>query len=596
MLELCRPALLGIALCLAIPAVGATAPDVSTARFSDFMHDRLDGRTKGYAFALVSPRGIIAEGAGGYAQAPRDGNVRFSLDTVSNLGSVSKLISSVAFLNLIREDRIASGTVNQQLDTEVIDYLPEGLQSRFRNKLRGLTFRHILLHRSGLRGFYGDRDFKPTGNRTTLEHVLALGTNNPGGAYQYNNENISLMRFFIPHIAYPEQAAAIHRAHRNKSGTAYFNAVRDDYQVLLTGYLYNVFFPKIYSGAKPVCSPVSELPANAYAKEYDSPGDSSGSATDPRYCIPQGGIHMSVRQMARFAEVYGYSRTLVSRGIRERMEDRDHYTSALVFNGGVSGDHFPEEGRTHWVDHGGTFRGYRAVFIRLPHNHYGAALINSPSVTSNDLGHAMYYAYVYATVGLPAKISANDRHHFAYREGTYVTRGTSRDHESTRKFQRGSLLPGTDFDDVFDISANDRMHFAWFKVRNPLGYRLLVSAGPSNDLDGNRPLYESAIDPDFALDELAFISSNDEMHFAWYRRGDVLYVGAGTSDNLASRRPDAVRVTLSGRKTARNVVAVTSNDRMHFVYYDDCSYSAGRSDRPFDVRDNISWDCDVLWR
>jgi CubicO group peptidase (beta-lactamase class C family) len=509
---------------------------------------------------------------------------------------VSKLISSVAFMNLIRETPIAAGTVNQQLDTEIIGYLPEGLQTRFRNKLNGVTFRHLLLHKSGLRGFQRDDDFEPTGDRTTLEHALALGATNPGNDYQYNNENISLMRFFIPHIAYPDQAAAIHEARRNKSGTAYFDAVRDDYQILLTGYLYNVFFPKIYNGARPVCSSVGELSSNAYAKRYSSASDSSGSAGNVSYCIPQGGIHMSVRQMARFAEVYGYSRTLIPRGSRERMEDAGSFKDGLVFNGAQTGDHFPEENRTQWFDHGGKYRGYRAVFIRLPQNHYGVALVNSPPITSDDLGHAMYYAYVYATVGLPAKISANDRHHFAYREGTYVTRGTSRAHEATRKFQRGSLIPGADFDDVFDISANDRMHFAWFKVRNPLGYRLLVSAGPSNDLDRTRELYESAIHPDFTLDELAFVSSNDEMHFAWYRRGNDLYVGAGASDDLDSRRPVAVRVTLSGGRTAPNVVAVASNDRMHFVFFDDCTYSAGRSDRPFTEREDVSGDCDVLQR
>ena len=54
-------------------------------------------------------------------------------------------------MNLPRENPIASGTVNQQLDTEIIDYMPEALQSRFRNKLNGLTLRRLSLHRSGLR-------------------------------------------------------------------------------------------------------------------------------------------------------------------------------------------------------------------------------------------------------------------------------------------------------------------------------------------------------------------------------------------------------------------------------------------------------------
>ncbi len=578
-----------------IPSAGADT-DVSVSTFQNFMHARLNGRTKGYAFALVSPEATIAKGSGGYAQAPGDGNVRFTIDTVSNLGSVSKLISSTAFLNLIRDEPIADGTVNQQLDTEILPYLPEGLESRFRNKLQGLTFRDVLLHRTGLRGYQGDDEFDPTGDRSTLEHALALGTTSPGGSYQYNNENISLMRFFIPHIAYPSETARIHDRHRNKTGTAYFNAVRDEYHGLLDRYLKDVFFPKIYSGAQPVCSPVSNLPANAYAKRYSSPRALIGVAGDPGYCIPQGGIHMSVRQLARFAKVYGYSRTVVPRGIRERMEDTNNYKTALIFNGAVTGDHFPQEGLTQWVSHGGSYRGYAAAFIRLPNNHYGVALVNSPSISSYDLEHALYYAYVRATVGLPAPhLSANDRYHFAYREGTYVTRGSSRDHDSTRKFQRGTVIPGSDFEAIFDISANDRMHFAWYKVNRPTGPQLMVTAGTSIDLDSERELYTSAIDPGYTLEELAFVSSNDEMHFAWYERDDELYVGAGSSYDLGSRR-NPQKVTLASGKTARNVVAIVSNDRMHFAFYNDCSYSAGVSD---DVRSNFqgrAYDCADLNR
>ncbi|MEL7167210.1 MAG: serine hydrolase domain-containing protein [Pseudomonadota bacterium] len=571
-------------------------PDVSVRTFQNFMHDRLDGRTKGYAFALVSPDGIIAKGAGGYAQAPGDGNVRFTVDTVSNLGSVSKLISSTAFMHLLRDKPIADGTVNKQLDTKILPYLPEGLETRFRNKLKDVTFRHVLLHKTGLRGHHGDDEFEPTGERSTLEHAMALGTTSAGDAFAYNNENISMMRFFIPHIAYPRAAARIHNRHRNKSGTAYFAAVRDDYHGLLDQYLKEEFFPKIYSGAQPVCSPVSELPANGYAKRYSSPGASRGTAGDPGYCIPQGGIHMSVRQLARFAKVYGYSRTIVSRGIRKRMEDTNNFTTALVFNSSIGGDHFPEENLTQWMSHGGSFRGYAAAFIRLPHNHYGVALVNSPSAGSHDLKHALYYAYVRATVGLPAPhLSANDRYHFAYREGTYVTRGSSRDHDSSRKFQRGSVMPRSDFDDIFDVSANDRMHFAWYKVNRPAGPQLMVTAGTSGDLDSERELYTSRIAAGYRLDELAFVSSNDEMHFAWYVRDNDIFVGAGSSANLASRRHPK-RVTLANGKTARDVIAIVSNDRMHFAFYDDCTYSAGVSN---DVRSEYqgrTYDCGDLNR
>ncbi len=575
----------------------ADIPLVDAERFNDFLHARLDDRTKAYSFALVNRDGTVVQSSRGWAQEPGDGGVRMTNSIVSNIGSVSKLITGVALLHLLREQPIVDGTVSQQLNQQMRNYLPSGLRERFGGDLRGLTLRHLLQHKSGFPGYQGDKGFTVPSGKGRLEHVLDLGTAGPGDKRQYHNENLSVMRFIIPKIAYPTQTAFIDTSFPNLSGTPYYDAVRVRYERLYDQYMQEVFFPKIFSGKVPVCNPHDQLGPKTMAKSYSSTIDRKGDDFRPDNCAPQGGFYMSIRQLTQFARVYGYTNTLVGKGIRRRMERPSNLDDRLVFNKTQSGNHFVEDtagGLASWVTHGGSYRGYAAAFIKLPDGHYGVALANSPNISSLDLSHGLYYAFVYATIGLPAEhISSNDRYHFAYRQGTYVTRGASNNHDSGSKFVRGSLGQGNSYADIFDISANDWGHFTWFK--DQWNRKLTVMAGTSTDLDSKRDIYESDIAEGFLMRELIHVSSNDNMHFGWYHRGFRLYVSAGTSDDLDSRRkPKTVR--LSDGKTPDNIVAIVSNDKMHFAFYDDCTYSAGTSTDLRSKRDNRSYDCANLSR
>jgi hypothetical protein len=557
-------------------------------RYQDFLTRRFSGRSQGFAFTLVKGQTTLTEGAAGWAQAQGDGNVRMAVSTPSNIGSVSKLITGVALMHLLRAHPVAPGTVNRQLDQPLVRFLPRDWQEAYGARLSSLTLKHLLQHKSGL-PMEGDEKQ----GFAALHWALRSGTRSPGREREYNNNNLSVMRFVIPRIAYPNETAFIDDMHAGKPEKAYWDAVLPLYNALFKKYVQTLYFPEIFNGTGPVCNPYDELGPRSFAKSYDSIGDRAGSFPRPDFCAPQGGFYFSVRQFARFAKVFGDTDKLVGNGIRERMMAPTRLDDRLVFNHVVTADDFvAETGRRHWVYHGGTFQGYRAAFVALPDGHYAAAVANTGTLSSTDLASALYYAFVYALKGLPAKhLSANDNHHFAYRDGVYVTSGDSADHDAERDLYRSTVGAGYTWDQIFEISANDAMHFTWIKD----GHRLRVMAGSSDDLDRYRAPVVSRIDPNFYLSQLEHVSSNDEMHFAWYRSGRNLYVSAGPSHDLAGRRR-AQSVTLPAGKDARNVRAIVSNDRMHFAYYDDCTYSAGQSRNLGSRFSGRSYDCGDLDR
>ncbi len=546
--------------------------EVNPDKFEHFVHSRLKDRVQGYSFTLVAPGQTKAHGAGGYAQHPSDGNVPMTTSVYSNIGSVSKVITGVAFLHMLREHPIGSGTVNQQLDTEVRRFLPPRLRRQYQSKLRGLTFRHLLTHKSGLVQETNDR---PDG-WTNIEWALHKGSTNPGtGRRDYNNTNISLMRLFIPMIAYPNATAWQEAEHGYAAGRrAYFDAILPVYNNMYKNYMNRRFFKEIFSGQKPVCNPHDEIGSRSFTKSYPGRSRSNGYFPRPSACAPQGGFFFSARQFAQFAKVFGHTNKLVGNGIRKRMMRPDDIDDRLVFSKVLNDSVFEEQtGQSAWPFHGGTFKNYRAALIPLPDKHYAAAVINSPEFSSSQLTRILFDAFVYATVGFRAEhLSANDDHHFAYYPGIYVTAGNSQDFDRDKKFYVSSLDGTRKFEDVFDISANNNLHFAWFK-RNQ---GLWAMRGNSSNMDSDRSLYPSKIDPVYTLDNLIHVSSNNDMHFAWYNDNGELWVSGGASNDLASKRR-ASKSKLATGKSISDLVAIVSSSRSHFAYYDNCTFSEGET-------------------
>lgn len=392
-----------------IPAKAQEIPPLNRDRFETAMHDRLRGNTVGYAFALTGPVNILAEGAGGWAQKRGDGNVRMTVRTPSHIGSVSKLMSGTALLYLLRDKAIGDGTIYQQLDAPLTDYLPQKMRQAYRDRLSGISLRMLLMHKSGFKRAVGDVGYCDGGapipeGWVNIDYALSRGGQGTQTNRKYDNCNISVLRFVIPRIAFPDQAASIDAAHADKSGGAYGKAVEPAYRFLFTNYMYSRFFKKIFRGTIPTCNPARDLGPYKFAKYYDSRSDNSGGFVEPETCNPQGSFYMSARQLARFARQLGFTNTLVKPGLRQRMIAPDDIDDRLVFNRFISDASFSAEtSKSEWVYHGGSFRGASAVVIKLPGRRYGVAVSNSDEISSGDLAQALFDAYLAATKNAPRR-------------------------------------------------------------------------------------------------------------------------------------------------------------------------------------------------
>ena len=205
-------------------------------------------------------------------------------------------------------------------------------------------------------------------------------------------------------------------------------------------------------------------------------------------------------------------------------------------------------------------------------------------------------------------LSANNAMHFAWLNDNTVVKGDSTNHYSRRSSPQ-STRPGIPYafgiqafkhrpmtiKDLTSISSNDSMHFAWFIERVPKGdpeYLLWACAGPSNALGATRDWYRSRLPQGATPGNLLFITSNNEMHFAWFRVGNELWVGRGSSDNLG--KYDVRRSSLPSGISVGDILFMASNDQMHFAFLRNGTYIAGASNDLDSVRAGVPYDLSRL--
>ena len=205
-------------------------------------------------------------------------------------------------------------------------------------------------------------------------------------------------------------------------------------------------------------------------------------------------------------------------------------------------------------------------------------------------------------------LSANNEMHLAWFDNNTVVKGDSTNHFS-RRSAPNTNRPGVPYafgiqafqgkpmriGDLVSISSNDTMHFAWFIQRVPKGdpeFFLWVCAGPSNAIGVTRDWYRSRLPSGASPSDLLFITSNNDMHFAWFKRGNELWVGRGSSDNLGKH--DVKRSPLPSGVRVSDILFMASNDDMHFAFLKNGTYIAGASDNLDSMRRGVRYDLSRL--
>ena len=122
----------------------------------------------------------------GWAQLPDDGFVGWGLHVPMNIGSVSKVVTAVATVRLLRE-------LNISLKTPIADFLPQYWPTG--PGVDAITFHDLLRHRSGLGGLlnFGGTFSSGPGDFAYAKAQIALG-NLGTGKYDYKNINFAILR------------------------------------------------------------------------------------------------------------------------------------------------------------------------------------------------------------------------------------------------------------------------------------------------------------------------------------------------------------------------------------------------------------------
>lgn len=177
-----------LGLAATVPASSGPPPEAQTKAFVENMWS--SGRTPGIAVAVAfHGRLLYSEGVG---FADLDNLVSATGSTVYNIGSVSKVQTAVAVMQLVEQGKVS-------LDDPIQHYVPT-----FPDKGSPITIRHIMTHTSGIR-HYRPTDFPESEDNENLQLIASLEEGiklfkddpllfRPGEYYLYSSYAVNLLQ------------------------------------------------------------------------------------------------------------------------------------------------------------------------------------------------------------------------------------------------------------------------------------------------------------------------------------------------------------------------------------------------------------------
>jgi D-alanyl-D-alanine carboxypeptidase len=255
-----------------------TEPAFVSAVRDQLSREAAAGRFAGAVMISRDGRAVLSNA---YGDADRASHSANSTDTRFRIGSMNKMFTAVAVLQLVQ-----AGTI--RLDAPLATYLPEYPN---RDAASKVTIHHLLTHTGGTGDFFGpDFDAHRLELRTISDYVARFGTRplefEPGSRWSYSNFGYILL------------GAVIERA----SGMSYYDYVSS-----------HVFAPAgmTSSGSAPEDS-VGVLRAVGYTSDRASGKLETNAASLPYRGSPAGGGYSTVGDLVRFANALRENRLLDS--------------------------------------------------------------------------------------------------------------------------------------------------------------------------------------------------------------------------------------------------------------------------------------------
>lgn len=347
--------------------------------FEEIVRKKMNNLPKGYAVAIGDKEGIKGRSAGGWAQDPADGNLRMTTKVPSCIGSVTKMMSATALLNLLE------AMPGVKLNDPVFSKLPKKWQKKYAGTpVECLTYRHLLQHRSG---------FRKSGDVANLDSMasLPMPCSLPAGR-SYNNSNISLLRYLITSLAYPQEVPAIEKNLEKLSFDEYSEQANIDYSFPYERYVKKFILEKGLTPITASCRPEPDLMPQV-AKGYNDRNTKKGALTNTEaehkakgnHCAPQGSWYMSAEMLVHFGRTLLYSNNYLTPVTQKMLFDEDDTNERLGWASFETHENFGKEtGQSKWPWHDGAQNGYFALLMQLPNGYVGAVVVNSSINLAND--------------------------------------------------------------------------------------------------------------------------------------------------------------------------------------------------------------------
>jgi D-alanyl-D-alanine carboxypeptidase len=222
-----------------------------------------------FAGAVLEARNgqVLLEQAWGLAD--RDKTTRNEIDTQFRLGSMNKMFTSVAALQLVQQGKLS-------LDGTIADYWPEYPNRELASKVK---IRHLMSHMGGTGDIF-TREFnqRRLDIRTLQDYVKLYGERAlefvPGSRFRYSNYGMLLLGLLVEKV----------------SGTSYYDYVRA-----------HVFKPAGMTGTDSLPE-IESVPKRATGYTRGKSGWESNSSTLPWRGTPAGGGYSTVHDLLRFAQ------------------------------------------------------------------------------------------------------------------------------------------------------------------------------------------------------------------------------------------------------------------------------------------------------
>src|ERR1700757_4949912 len=367
--------ILAVLVVSSVAASAANAQDKKRQEVDGVFADVSKPGSPGCALAVARDGRIIYEK--GYGLANIEENVAITPRTVFDIGSTSKQFTAASILLLEKQGKLS-------IQDDIHKYLPE-----IPDYGHTITIRHLLNHTSGLRDYLTLFELAGvnTDSVTTDDDALAIIARqkalnfDPGSDWLYSNSGFFLLSVIVKRV----------------SGKTLRQFATE-----------NIFEPLQMTQTVFRDEHTQLVPNRAMA--YDRKEAGTGYALNVSYFeqTGDGAVHTSVEDLLKWDENF-YSGRVGGKDFLEKIQEPGKLNTGKtldyakgLFVGNYRGLRF--------VDHGGSWGGYRAQLLRFPEQHFSVAcLCNLASANPEKRAHEIADVFLAGEMKEPKPTSAAGR-------------------------------------------------------------------------------------------------------------------------------------------------------------------------------------------